>query len=392
MPHIVASSYREFPTPREWGGFQFLWFAHPIKGGRESLVAVQYRGEPFLLQIKRRGESFVIKGDKVARIAPTSLLKRSLAAFCQVAHCQILHHNLSALDRRDHALKAQEFFKDIGYFIDNFPREREVWIEIGFGSGRHILYQAETNPHIQLIGIEIHRPSIEQLLKQIALRELKNILVVDYDARLFLEFVPSNLVGRIFLHFPVPWDKKPHRRVISKPFIGEVQRVLKPGGRLELRTDSPKYFRYSLDLMLEEESVDLEVRKNRELPITSKYEDRWLRFGKDIYDIVMINHTRSPEVTICSDFSFKRLRYSDKIVESFDNRPKVYKEFFIHLERLYRIDGRKILLRLSFGSFERPEHRYIVIGEEGASYFPSPPVPSRVNREAHQKIEELLHG
>jgi len=29
----------------------------------------------------------------------------------------------------------------------------------------------------------------------------------------------SNIADRLFVHFPVPWDKKPHRRVISPQFL-----------------------------------------------------------------------------------------------------------------------------------------------------------------------------
>ena len=42
------------------------------------------------------------------------------------------------------------------------------------------------NPDILFIGIEIHRPSIEQVLKQVSIQGLDNLLVLDYDARLFM--------------------------------------------------------------------------------------------------------------------------------------------------------------------------------------------------------------
>ncbi len=51
----------------------------------------------------------------------------------------------------------------------------------------------------------------------------------------------SNKVEKIFVHFPVPWDKKPHRRIFSNEFINEALRILKIKGTLELRTDSRKY-------------------------------------------------------------------------------------------------------------------------------------------------------
>lgn len=148
-------------------------------------------------------------------------------------------------------VKHSPYLKEIEFFANHFNVEREVWVEIGFGSGRHLLYQAKKNPHIQFIGLEIHKPSIEQVLKQCELQGIENILVIDYDARLFMEFLPSNVVGRIFVHFPVPWDKKPHRRVFSAAFIEEVLRVLHLNGTLELRTDSQLYFEFTFSQMMQ---------------------------------------------------------------------------------------------------------------------------------------------
>ncbi len=390
MPHIVAKSYEEFSTPAKKGEYEFLWFAKGYQDAKDTLVAVRYEEYDFLLQIKQKEGHYVIKGDKITRIAPTSILKGALKSFCELAACEVLHDNLSAI-KPSHADRAKNFLKSIDYFIDRFPTAREVWIEIGFGSGRHLLYQAKNNPHIQFIGIEIHKPSIEQLLKQIALQKLENLLVIDYDARLFLEFVPSNIVGKIFVHFPVPWDKKPHRRVISKRFIEEAERVLKPGGVLELRTDSKAYFDYAFELFLERQKAKLEVTKNIESPVSSKYEDRWVRLGKDIYVIRMYALAFSPSLDIAFDFSFSENIALEHFVTAFDTRPKVYKDFFIHFEKLYKIEDDRFLAEVSFGSFDRPTHTYLLLSPDGAQYYPKKPVASQANIKAHKKIEEMLH-
>ena len=390
MPHIVAKSFEYFQTPVEKNGYRFEWFAKPLVNAKEELVGVEYDGHPFLLTIKPKDNAYVVKGDKITRLAPAVLMKMALKSFCELAHCDILHDNLSTI-KPSHAQKAQEFLKTIDFFIDSFPKGKEVWIEIGFGSGRHLLYQAKQHPEIQFIGIEIHKPSIEQLLKQIALNGLTNVYVIDYDARLFLEFVPSNIVGKIFVHFPVPWDKKPHRRVFSKAFIAEAKRVLKVDGVLELRTDSANYFEYAFDLLMDEPKIKLEVTKNIEPPISSKYEDRWVRLGKDIYDIRMINIEHSEQPKLSCDFTFEKNIDLTK-PELLDFKPKLFEDFFIHFEKLYEITEGGYLLRLSFGSFDRPEHKYLLIKNGSVSYYPKKPVLSRSNIKAHMKIAEILSG
>ena len=391
MPHIVAASYSPFETPAREGACSYEWFADPLAGGGETLVGVRYEEEPFLLRIKPKGDRFIIKADKITRPSPLFKVKEALEGFCRLAECERISDNIASI-RPSHAAKAQEYHRSVEWFVDHFPAEREVWIEVGFGSGRHLLYQAKKHPQIQFIGIEIHKPSIEQLLGQIALQGIDNILVVDYDARLFLELAPSNVAGMIFVHFPVPWDKKPHRRVISAPFISEAERVLRPGGALELRTDSENYFRYAFDLFMARPEAELEVTKNIEPPVASKYEERWRRLGKDIYDIRMIGRAVSDPKRAGFDFRFEKLRYDPKIIDRFTTRSMVFGDYFVHFRKLYRIDDERLLLELSFGSFERPTRAFVVIEPRGARYYARRPLPTRANIEAHKKIEELLHG
>jgi len=391
MPHIVAKSYKEFKTTVKKEKIEFLWFAKPLINAKDILVGIKYEEIPFLLTIKEKDNEYIIKSDKVTRISPTFVVKKALTSFCELAECEVVRSNISQISQR-HLQKSEEFLKTIDFFANNFPTDKEVWIEIGFGSGRHLLYQAKTNPDKLFIGIEIHKPSIEQVLKQIHIQKLQNLYIIDYDARLFLEFVESNVVGKIFVHFPVPWDKKPHRRVISEKFINEARRVLKVDGVLELRTDSKNYFDYALELLLEENKIKLEVTKNIRPPVTSKYEDRWRRLKKDIYDIRMINIEESKPLNLCFDFKFKNIYNVNKIVKNFDNKPLVYEDFFIHFEKLYKIDDNTLLLKLSFGNFDRPEHKYLLIRDGKISYFPKMPVLSLGNIKAHKKIEELLNG
>ncbi len=80
-----------------------------------------------------------------------------------------------------------------------------------------------------------------------------------------MEFIDSNKVGKIFVHFPVPWDKKPHRRIYSNEFIDEALRVLMPKGTLELRSDSRKYFDYCVELLTNLNSGKITIDINKRL-------------------------------------------------------------------------------------------------------------------------------
>jgi len=391
MPHITIES---FDTSKvllgDYGETKLLFVSQDLFS-EDELVGVERDGETFLLQIKKAEESWLLKYDKVTRPLDVNIVKQAIADISEALNLKVINSNISI--NRSKTPLANEYEKGIEDFIDIEFTFESISIEIGFGSGKHLLYQAQKNPKRLFIGIEIHTPSAQQLLRQIEIQGLENIWVVNYDARLLLEMLPSNLMHRIYVHFPVPWDKKPQRRVISKSFLEESMRVLEQGGKLELRTDSDKYFWYALDTFLGEDisKTSVEIRKNEALEITSKYEARWLRQEKDIYDVYVTSANISEPRVLDFDFSFNNIKYKESLLTQLEQKPIIFDDHFVHFERVYRVSQSSILLKLAFGSFDRPEHKYIYMDENGASYFSSNPVKTPTNYKTHLKIEDLLN-
>jgi tRNA (guanine-N7-)-methyltransferase len=390
MPHIKVASFDNSIIDRQINSSEIISFHAVAITGSEELIGIEYDNSEFLLQIKPQGEETLIKYDKVTRPTDVNKLKKAIELVAKELDLQVVSSNI-AISSTKKPLKA-EYEKKIEDFenIQSFPKPK-VSIEVGFGSGKHILYQAKNNPDTLFIGLEIHTPSMQQLLKQISIQGLDNIWVVNYDARLFLEMMPSNVCEKIFVHFPVPWDKKPHRRVISPSFLSESMRVLKEGGRLELRTDSDKYFWYSLETFFGVSKTQVEVRKNQSLEVTSKYEARWLRMQKDIYDVYVTSLEVSQPAKQVGKFDFSDIRYNRCLADILPKKSMIYDGYFVHFERLFSIDDKAWLLKCAFGSFDRAEHKYIYIDDNGARYYGSMPVKSHINHKAHQKLVELIN-
>ncbi len=392
MPHITVKPFDTSLVKEKKYGETEVLFRAKDSFSKDELLGVIHKDESFLLHIKKNENSWLLKYDKVTRPLKVNLVKQAITDLADGLELDILGSNVAIHPMRE--VKSSEYEKKIEDFVDiEFPFE-SVAIEVGFGSGKHLLYQAQKHPDRLFIGIEIHTPSATQVLKQIELKGLKNIWVINYDARLLLEMIPSNSCHQIFVHFPVPWDKKPQRRVISTSFLEESMRVLKKGGRLELRTDSYKYFWYSLDTFLGESvaKTSVEVRKNEALEITSKYEARWIKQQKDIYDVYVTCLEESKERLIDFDFSFKDVVYKKELLDKISYKPQLFEEFFIHFERLFYVSDNAILIKLAFGSFDRPEHKYIYIDKEKAYYFHANPVKTVTNYKTHLKIMEYLNA
>ncbi|MBX6321526.1 MAG: tRNA (guanosine(46)-N7)-methyltransferase TrmB [Rhodospirillaceae bacterium] len=115
----------------------------------------------------------------------------------------------------------------------------DVWLEIGFGAGEHLVAQAAAHPHVGFIGCEIFRNGIAALLRLVETRGLDNLRIFPDDARLLMPALPEAGIGRCFVLFPDPWPKARHaaRRFIGPANLDELARLLKDGAELRVASD-----------------------------------------------------------------------------------------------------------------------------------------------------------
>jgi tRNA (guanine-N7-)-methyltransferase len=120
---------------------------------------------------------------------------------------------------------------------------REVWLEIGFGAGEHLAYQAASHPHCGLIGSEVFEPGIAHLLTEVRDRPLANVRLFIDDARLVIAALAPQSLGRAFILHPDPWPKERHkkRRIVSRETLDHLAIALRDGAELRIATDDPDY-------------------------------------------------------------------------------------------------------------------------------------------------------
>ncbi len=125
----------------------------------------------------------------------------------------------------------------------------EVWLEIGFGGAEHLIHQATLNPGVGLIGCEPFEDGVIKALTAIEERGLRNVRLHPDDVRPILRGLPAASLTKVFVLFPDPWPKARHakRRLVSKPFLDALARVMLLGAELRIATDIPAYARTVLE-------------------------------------------------------------------------------------------------------------------------------------------------
>ncbi len=131
------------------------------------------------------------------------------------------------------------------------PPVSEVWLEIGFGGGEHVLAMAERHPHIGFVGCEPFINGAVKLLSAIQQRQIRNIRIHDGDAVDLLRLLPDGSIDRIYLLYPDPWPKRRHnkRRFVSAQRLASLARILKPSGLFRFASDIDDYAGWTLALM-----------------------------------------------------------------------------------------------------------------------------------------------
>ena len=142
---------------------------------------------------------------------------------------------------------------DLGNAAALFPKSAEdLWMEIGFGGGEHLVAQATRHPNIGFIGCEPYVNGVAALLAAINDKALTNIRVFDDDVRQLMPVMPAACLGRLYILFSDPWPKVRHhrRRMTVESNLCSFARLLRPGAELWFASDQTEFAAWTLERML----------------------------------------------------------------------------------------------------------------------------------------------
>lgn len=180
---------------------------------------------------------------------------------------------------------------------DFFKRDAPLVLELGCGGGEYTVGLAQLQPEKNYIGVDIKGARIWRGAKTAKELGLHNVGFLRTHVDHILRCFGPQEVSEIWLTFSDPQIGKARKRLTSPLFLARYKEILKPGGLIHLKTDSPLLYEYTLEqiaehkLPIHEQSdnvyIDLVHRvsppEQPVLNIRTYYERMWLEEGRTIH-------------------------------------------------------------------------------------------------------------
>jgi tRNA (guanine-N7-)-methyltransferase len=181
--------------------------------------------------------------------------------------------------------------------IDFFEREAPLVLELGCGGGEYTVGLARLYPERNFIGVDIKGARLWRGARTAKEEGRMNVGFLRTRVDHLLKCFGACEADEIWLTFSDPQIGKARKRLTSPLFLDRYKQVLKPGGAIHLKTDSPLLYEYTLEVIAEHALVvheqsadvyaDLVLRVSPEeqavLNIRTYYEQMWLKEGRTIH-------------------------------------------------------------------------------------------------------------
>lgn len=163
-----------------------------------------------------------------------------------------------------------------------FNNEHPVVLELACGKGEYTLGLGRLHPDKNFIGVDIKGNRLWAGAKKALKEELTNVAFLRVQIEQLHQYFAPGEVQELWITFPDPQLRfsKAKKRLTHPRFLRIYQQVLKPGGSIHLKTDSPALFRftkevlrmYDCKVLRETDDLYKEAQITDELKIKTYYE------------------------------------------------------------------------------------------------------------------------
>lgn len=130
-----------------------------------------------------------------------------------------------------------------------FGNPHPITLELACGKGEYTLAMARRFRERNFIGIDIKGARIWRGAKTALEEQLTNAAFLRTYIDHITDYFSEGEVEEIWILFPDPYleKSKSRKRLTSENFLNRYKKILKPGGRIHLKTDNEELFQFTLD-------------------------------------------------------------------------------------------------------------------------------------------------
>ena len=134
-----------------------------------------------------------------------------------------------------------------GNWSQFFNNKASIILELACGKGEYAVGLAQLYPNKNFIGIDLKGNRIWVGAKKALQQNLNNVAFLRIQIDRINEFFGKEEVEEIWITFPDPQLRisKSKKRLTHPKFLRLYQQILKPGGKIHLKTDSPNLYQFT---------------------------------------------------------------------------------------------------------------------------------------------------
>jgi tRNA (guanine-N7-)-methyltransferase len=196
-----------------------------------------------------------------------------------------------AIDTYANVLQYPEDIK--GKWQDFFKNNNPVTLELACGRGEYSVGLGRQNKDHNYIGVDIKGNRIYAGAKAALSEHLDNVAFLRIQIEQINHYFAPGEVSDIWIIFPDPFlrSSRAKNRLTHARFLHLYQQILRPGGRINLKTDSKELYDFTLETIAEQNCTIVEKiadvygqgKATGALAIQTYYEGLHLADGRTIY-------------------------------------------------------------------------------------------------------------
>jgi tRNA (guanine-N7-)-methyltransferase len=148
-----------------------------------------------------------------------------------------------------------QYPKDIkGKWDKFFNNDNPITLELACGKGEYSTNLGRQYEDRNFIGVDVKGNRIYIGAKRALNEHLNNVAFLRTQIDKIADYFELGEVEEIWIIFPDPFlrDSKAKNRLTHERFLYQYQQILKPGGRINLKTDSRELYDFTMEVLTEQ--------------------------------------------------------------------------------------------------------------------------------------------